>query len=221
MVKNTERRNKFLSERENKKVFEILDYVINHQFKKQSVINLANYMGRGMVNDPPTNNNEYQKKINAPMETIFNQIKHTLVKKGLPVSNSVYELPGTNKLFLAVAIFSTNGASWFNSAVSDREGENANTFENSPLGFNTILGVKTRYGYIPFNGYTHPAQTGIMIDKNPDARGPSTGYLTQFKNFAYRICGKLIDEESKLTVGVLAFALYNIDKSMIDKILTE
>ena len=211
---------KELKEKQKKMVLKLLKRAINNMFKKKQLIELADYMGGEMIINPPTNEEQYQKIIKDPMTNIFSEIKNILEKKlKVKFDNNVYQ-PINKGLYIAVGLFGTYGYFYFNSAVPDKIGENANTYINSPLQNNTICGIKSSDGsYSAFNGNIFPAQMKILLSDDPNIVGSSVGFVPlSFKSVGYRVCRKLINNTGNV-VGVLAIALYGVNETTIPNIL--
>jgi len=203
-----------LSAKENAAVLKALEAVLNSEFKKETVLKLENYMGGELTVNPPTNEQEYKKKIKDPMVKIFNQVKCKIEKVfKKPVSNNVYE-PLTDSLYLSIALYGRYGNVYFNSTVPDKGTINANTYENSPLQGNTISGYQTSDGaYTAFNANTIPSEMKVLLNIDPDAVESSVGFFAlSYKRDGWRACRKLINDYTGIVGGVLVIALYNVEK---------
>lgn len=203
-----------LSAKENEAVLKALEVVLNSEFKKEVVLNLAKYMGGKMTVKPPTNEEEYQATIKNRMVKIFNQVKPKLEKIfGKPITNKVYE-PITDSLYFSIALYGKYGNVYFNSSVPDNGTINANTYANSPFQGNTIAGYKTSDGaYVAFNANIVPSEMKILLNNDPNAVESSVGFFAlSYKRDGWRACRKLINDYTGVVGGVLVIALYNVKK---------
>jgi hypothetical protein len=206
-----------LSAKQNEKVLKLMERTINKIFKKKTANNLAEYMGGELTVNPPKNEKQYQANIKDPMEQIFSETKHILEKKlKLKINNKVYQ-PINNELYLRLALYGRYGNYYFNSSVPDTLGENANTYENSPLQQNTISGIESSDGsYSAFNGNTLASQMKVLLSDDPNIVGSSIGFFPlTLKSVGYRACRKLNNDYTGIVGGVLAVVLFNVDEKSI------
>jgi hypothetical protein len=213
-----------LTAEQNDRVLKLLEYVINKTFEKEVVTKLADYMGGELMYKIPTSENEYQKKIENPMSTIFDEVKHNLERKlKIKIKNKIYEPPIKNQLHLAIGIYGLNGNFYFNSGVGDRDGPIANTFENSPFRKNIISGIKSSDNYhVPFYGNTIASNMKVAMSEEPNIVGTSRAFFPLvFESVGYRACRKLINPYTGNVGGILVIVLYNVSKSTIANLLTD
>ena len=206
-----------LSAKQNEKVLKLMEHTIKKLFKKKTANNLAEYMGGELTVNYPKNEKQYQANIKDPMEQIFSETKHILEKKlKLKINNKLYQ-PINNELYMAIGLFGKYGNFYFNSSVPDTIGENANTYANSPFQQNTICGIKSSDGsYSAFNGNIFASQMKVLLSDDPNIVGSSFGFVPlSFKTDGYRACRKLNNDYTGNVGGVLAIALYHVDKKTI------